>query len=327
MYLLELKSSNHELALAEARSVGDVYETARGVAVCKALDLERAKRLGMSHRVLRYMAKSDASLEGVLRAVETCEYAFSGSFSVRARGVEETEIPVGTETLERKVGSVIHERGHEVDLEDPDNEFRLVFTDDRCYFGKVVVDVSKEFSDRPTDKPFFKPGSMSPMLARTLANIAGAGKSRLVLDPMCGTGGVLVEGGLVGSEVVGFDSDRQVLRGAETNLREYLESDGWHLGAADASRLPLRESSVDCAVTDFPYGRASSVDADSVRSLAENVLDELSRVVSDGGRCVVVCDRWLVDEAEAAGFEVVERLEDRVHKSLTRRILALESKK
>jgi tRNA G10 N-methylase Trm11 len=36
-----------------------------------------------------------------------------------------------------------------------------------------------------------------------------------------------------------------------------------------------------------------------------------------------VSDRWLGETARSAGFEVIDRFEDRVHRSLTRRVVVL----
>jgi len=51
----------------------------------------------------------------------------------------------------------------------------------------------RDFRTRaPTDKPFFQPGSMDPLLARAVANVAGA-RPGATIWIRCGTGGVLVE--------------------------------------------------------------------------------------------------------------------------------------
>ncbi|MDY6779197.1 MAG: hypothetical protein SV760_01340, partial [Halobacteria archaeon] len=94
------------------------------------------------------------------------------------------------------------------------------------------------------------------------------------------------------------------------------------LGVADARNLPLGDDSVGAGVADLPYGRASLVDADSLDSLNREVLAEFHRVVR--GRVVVVSDGYLVDEAREAGFDVLDVIEDRVHRSLTRHVHVLE---
>ncbi len=316
MYLLELKESNHALAVAEARAVGELVDEGRGYALVRSPDLTR--HLAASHRVSRYLGASDSTVDDAVKKARGLDVALNGSFAVRAR--VHGDGPSSTE-LERRVGAVFAERAP-VDLDDPDDVVRLVVSQGRVFFGLGVCETEGFAGRAPTEKPFFKPGSMSPFLARALSNIAGGYDGAALLDPTCGTGGVLVETELVGGRAVGGDASREMVEGARTNLREYCGDDA-RLYVGDARSLPLADSSVDCAVTDLPYGRASHVEGESPEMVARAVLDELARVVRDGGRVVAVSDRWLDDEARAAGLTVFDRFEDRVHRSLTRRALVL----
>jgi len=317
VYLLELNESNHDLAVAEARAVGELVDEGRGYALVREPDLTR--RLAASHRVSRYLGASDATVEAAVEEARGLDVALDGSFAVRAR--VHGDGPSSTE-LERRVGAVFAERAP-VDLDEPDDVVRLVVSGGRVLFGIHVCETEGFGGRAPTEKPFFKPGSMSPFLARALSNIAGGYGGATLLDPTCGTGGVLVECALVGGRAVGGDTSREMVEGARVNLREYLDGDDARLYVGDARTLPLGDGSVDCAVTDLPYGRASHVEGESAESVARGVLEELARVVR--GRVVAVSDRWLEEEASAAGFRVLERFEDRVHRSLTRRALVLRS--
>jgi tRNA (guanine10-N2)-dimethyltransferase len=318
LYLLELKESNHELAVAEARAVGEVVEEGHGYAVVREPRVKR--HLGSSHRVSRYLGKSGATVKEAVEKARELEVSFDGSFAVRARvhgnGISSTE-------FERRVGGVFAERAP-VDLDAPDDVVRLVVSEGSVFFGLHFCETGGFEGRAPTEKPFFKPGSMSPALARTLSNIAGGYDGAALLDPTCGTGGVLVESALAGGRVVGCDASREMVEGARTNLRDFCDGSAGCLFVADARSLPLEDGSMDCAVTDLPYGRASHIEGESAEALAREVLKELARIVREDGRVVAVSDRWLDDEASDAGFYVVERFEDRVHRSLTRRIVVLE---
>lgn len=319
VYLLELKESNHDLAVAEAEAVGELIEEGRGYALVRE---PRVKRyLACAHRVSRYLGDSDATVKAAVEEARSLDVRFDGTFAVRAR--VHGDGPSSTE-LERRVGTVFAERAP-VDLDSPDDIVRLVATEGRVLFGLFVCETAGFEGRAPTEKPFFKPGSMSPALARALSNIAGGYDGATLLDPTCGTGGVLVESSLAGGHVVGGDASREMVEGARTNLCEYADEEG-AIFVGDARALPLADGSVDCAVTDLPYGRASHVEGESPKKVARGVLDELRRVVRGGerrGSVVAVSDEWLDEEAREAGFEVVERIEDRVHRSLTRRVLVL----
>ncbi|WP_049928128.1 methyltransferase domain-containing protein [Halopiger goleimassiliensis] len=201
-----------------------------------------------------------------------------------------------------------------------------------CALGWLEAESVRDFGDRaPTDKPFFQPGSMDPLLARAVANVAGAQPGRTVLDPMCGTGGVLVEAGLVGADVVGTDAQGKMVRGARENLRHFLERDdpsptgvprgSWHVGRGDATRLPLADDAADAVVFDAPYGRQSKIDTHRLEDLVSGALAQARRVAS---RAVVIADRSWAAEAGDAGWTLEAAFERRVHRSLTRYVLVLE---
>jgi len=147
----------------------------------------------------------------------------------------------------------------------------------------------------------------------------GAGAEADILDPMCGTGGVLVEAGLVGSEVIGLDAQPKMAAGARENLAHYLD-DGFEVLRGDATRLPFADAAFDGVVFDAPYGRQSKVEHDSLVTLVEDALAEARRLAP---RAVVVGDRPYDEAAEAAGWSVDSRFERRVHRSLTRHVHVL----
>jgi len=136
---------------------------------------------------------------------------------------------------------------------------------------------------------------------------------------MCGTGGILVEAGLVDSDVVGLDAQAKMAAGARENLAHYL-GDGFDVCRGDATRLPFADDSVDGVVFDAPYGRQSKVEHGSLSALVEAALAEARRVAP---AAVVVGDRPYDDDADAAGWTVDTRFERRVHRSLTRHVHVL----
>jgi tRNA (guanine10-N2)-dimethyltransferase len=204
-----------------------------------------------------------------------------------------------------------------------------------CAVGWETAASVRDFGDRkPTDRPFFQPGSMDPLLARAIANLAGARPGATVLDPMCGTGGVLVEAGLVGADVLGVDAQAKMAQGARENLAAFLVDDGEHAGVpglpepgdwatmrGDATRLALRDDAVTGVVFDAPYGRQSKIETHALDDLVAGALAE-SRRVAD--RCVLVADRDWRDAATDAGWTVDAAFQRRVHASLDRYVLVLD---
>ena len=331
MYLLELAGEDDRFAAAEAASAAtDVEVVAPGVATASAIEPDRVAGLAYTRRASELLGRTEADVESARSLLEAAELDRTGTVAVRARDVRGTA-GIDTQAAERVLGRALVDRGFAVDLEAPNHELRAVFAGETCALGWLVVEGERDFGSRmPSDKPFFQPGSMDPLEARAIANLAGARPGATVLDPMCGTGGILVEAGLVGARVVGLDAQPKMVRGARENLARYLEEGadvagsteaGFDVGLADAARLPLWDDSVDAVVVDVPYGRQSKVASTDVDALVGAAFREARRVAN---RATVVADRSRESEAIDAGWTVEAVFERPVHRSLTRYVHVLD---
>ena len=357
VYVLELAGRDDAFAAYEARSrASDVRVVGAGLATARGID--RVADLAFTHRASALVGTTDPDVESARALLDAAAVDREGSVAVRAVDVR-TTTGVDTRRAERELGQVLVDRGFAVDLEDPDHELRALFTgplgagsvaddadegdpvpqggvgavdadaasvsdgDGLCALGWLDAESRREFTARkPTDRPFFQPGSMDPMLARALVNIAGAREGATVVDPMCGTGGVLIEAGLVGARVVGNDAQAKMVGGTRANLRDALGDSGvFDVVRGDVTRLPLADDCADAAVFDVPYGRQSKIEGDSLADLVGGALAEARRLAP---RAVVVADRSWDEAAEAAGWTVERRFERRVHRSLVRHVHVLE---
>ena len=316
MYVLELAGQDDDpLATLEARTAcPGVEPLAPGLATARGLTA-RVADLALTRTASALLTRTDPSVGAATAALRAASFDREGTVRVRARDVRGLT-GVSTSEAERSLGGVLTDRGYDVDLEDPDHELRALFSEGVCALGWVEVETARDFETRrPTDRPFFQPGSMDPMLARALVNVAGARAGTTVVDPMCGTGGLLLEAGLVGARVLGVDAQWKMVRGARENLATYLDSE-FATVRGDATRLPVRSGTVDTVVFDAPYGKQSKV----VGDLAALVVDALGEARRIAPRGVLVADRSWADEAEAVGWTVEARIERRVHGSLVRHV-------
>jgi tRNA (guanine10-N2)-dimethyltransferase len=320
VYGLELAGTDDAYAACEARvAATDVTVVAPGLATARGVDTARVRDLAYTRSAAELVGRTDATVAGAVALLTAAGIDRTGSVAVRARDVRSSG-GVSTREAEVELGRVLVDRGFSVDLDDPDHVLVAWFTEECGLVGWRVAESLRDFSTRrPTDRPFFQPGSMDPLDARWAANVAGAGVGSRIVDPMCGTGGFLVEAGLVGSDVVGLDAQWKMTRGTRENLRAYLEG-GFDVLRGDATALPLAEGSADGVVVDVPYGRQSKIETHSLSALVSGALAEAARIAP---RAVVVADRSWGDAAGAAGWTVEERFERRVHGSLTRHVHVL----
>jgi tRNA (guanine10-N2)-dimethyltransferase len=247
----------------------------------------------------------------------------SESFAVRVRRVKSVTPNLSSVELERKLGERVIEKvkNVRVDLTKPQKTFFGVLTDKRFIFGLKLAEVpTKPFSERsPQKRPVFHPTAMHAKLARTMVNLAQPKIGDLVLDPFCGTAGILVEAGLVGCHIWGFDAKPHMLRGGLQNLLHYgIKPEG--MVVADSRHIPI--SQVDCIVTDPPYGRSASTLGLTTRRIVEDFLAAAINIVPRGNR-ICMASPTTIKIAEAGkdtGFKHIESHFVYVHGSLTREI-------
>ncbi|MDO5846441.1 MAG: methyltransferase domain-containing protein [Methanocorpusculum sp.] len=312
--LYELSGENQELARAELSCVGTLTARANGIAVAETPNPEETTRLAQTHIVSELIGECDGTAEALRELLHTLRITESRTYCCRARKIHPAEVSVSQLDLERMMGSLITGT---VSLKNPETEYRAVFTDGRCYLARVVAEIDRgAYSARnPNHRAYFHPGVMMPLMARALINLTHVRPGQTLLDPFCGTGGMLLECKALGIRAVGSDYDPEMLEGFRLNL-----PDGACL-RADATKMPFANESFDAVATDLPYGQSTTIGADSLDALYRGSLAEIRRVLKKGGRAVVVTHK---DIRHLAGeFEILGYFEQRVHKSLTRRILVL----
>ncbi|MFC5278394.1 TIGR01177 family methyltransferase [Halorubrum rubrum] len=348
MYWIELAGETDAFAACEAATAATGVELlAPGIAAAGSVG-EGVGRLAYTRAAHEAVARTDATVASAVAALEAAPLDRTGSVAVRARNVRNTT-DVSTTDAERALGSVLVDRGFSVDLDDPDHVLRALFAAGEradhdavagadgesasvCALGWVALEAARDFAPDPTDRPFFQPGSMAPADARAYVNLAGAAPGRTLLDPMCGTGGLPLEAGLVGADAVACDAQAKMVRGTRENLRAYVREGGddvsdpgdapsWHVARGDATDLPIVDDAVDGVAFDAPYGRQSKIARHELADLVAGALGEAARVAP---RAVMVADRDWRRPAREAGWDVAAAFERRVHRSLTRHVLVLE---
>jgi tRNA (guanine10-N2)-dimethyltransferase len=297
-----------------------------------------SKRLGMAHCIYEIIGMSKPEEREILAVVKNADIDNSmdqrHTFAVRVKGKKPPSLESG---LEKKAGEIIKRKGYKVNLRNPSKTFALRFTKQACFFCLLLHSVDKkQFEERkPHIRPFFSPGVIMPKFARALVNLSGVKEKELFLDPFCGTGGILIEAGEIGAKMIGIDVQGKMVRGAEENL--------WFFGlkgnliVGDASKIALRDNSVDAIATDMPYGRSSLISGScltefrypslslSLERLYRGALDEIHRVLKTRGKAVIVSNSSSFHSlSRRHDLHVLEKHTYRVHKSLNRYIAVLE---
>jgi tRNA (guanine10-N2)-dimethyltransferase len=272
--------------------------------------VERAVyRLGLAHTVCEEEASGDFD---AIRSFARESDLHGRTFRVRARGLG---VDVDASAVEGQLGADFGRTGL-VDLGQPSIDYRLLVAGE-FLLGRIIhrVDRSRLEATKVARRPFSLPISLHPKFARALVNLARVPMAGSVLDPFCGTGGILLEAASLGLRPIGLDRERRMVLGCRASLHGVANG---ALGMADAGHLPLRPGSVHGVATDPPYGRAASTRGEPIANLYERTFHAFRDLLPSGAHAAVVLpDEAMIDLAS----EHLERIEVhalRVHRSLVR---------
>ena len=186
---------------------------------------------------------------------------------------------------------------HKIDLEHPQQRFGILFDEhsNSVTFGWLQGSGPKgdeSVERRASQRPFFKPVSLEPRLARLAVNLAGGPLQKgAILDPMTGTGGFAIEAALSGRNVVALDLDAEMIAGAKNNLEwsgstanVFFQGDATDVKASIPNDGPQAFSGI---VLDPPYGRNSQGSLDHEELLNQTLLS-CSAVVENGSLVLIL---------------------------------------
>jgi tRNA (guanine10-N2)-dimethyltransferase len=272
-------------------------------------------RLGLTHFVLEVICNSiiDENMGKILSEIQWDSILdFNRTFKVRVKNKDIKDYGNLESIIGKSISNFFQNR-IKVDLTNPMDEIIGVILKNRLILGKKIFERNKtDFNKRkPQLRPFFSPTSIDPRLARAMINVSQAQSE--ILDPFTGTGGILIEAGLIGLDTYGLDIEEKSVIGTKMNLLNY-GINNFDIRVGDARKIYGTFSrKFESIVTDAPYGRSTKIDKDKEKMYKEcffSILESFKK------RCVIGLDKEY--QFEEIGFKIETIYSFRVHKSLTR---------
>ncbi len=300
--IFEISREHPTLPIAEIRACLNTYKIKfdelyhDGTYIAKIYEKRKLKkvanRLAMSHSINELLGKNEEELLKNLREKNKSFKVEGGNLYVR-----------------KKIGKLLVEKKNlKVDLEEPDIIIKIL---DKFFCREIYkIDRSQFEKRRGSKRPFSIPTTMHPRLARAMINLSEIKENEVLLDPFCGTGGILIEAGLLGIKVIGIDIKRELIEGCKRNL-EYYGIKNYELYNEDMRNVDIK---VDAVVTDFPYGRASHL-SDKMDKLYKEAIRKIAEYTDKA--VVGLPSLKFIDYIEKY-FIIKEIHPVRVHKSLIR---------
>jgi tRNA (guanine10-N2)-dimethyltransferase len=324
MHFYELSGENYDFSMGELAAAletldpgHEIVERDYPVVVVKGAT-EVGRRLGLCHNVYQHLFSCHFDeLDGML-ASGILDSVPEGLFRVRA--IIKAELPMTKRGMESLIGKHI---AGKVDLENPDQDVWAI-AQDRIHVGILRTSVDRKGIDRRKvqNRPFFSPISVHPKYARALVNLARVKPGETLLDPFCGTGGIVIEAAAMGMDTVGSDLKPDMVEGTRHNLEHFGVSA--RIFQCDVREIADRMGTctVDGIAADPPYGRSSSTNGKDATDVIEWGFQAMADVLKPGGFAAVVLPSQEMVELGEEYLQLVESYPIRIHRSLTRHFCA-----
>ncbi len=316
-YILEVSGENSEIAGTEIKYIQKTYHN---------FDIIEFKQKFVLIDGVPDNLKNSAFINFISLVIDkNCDYRKlsgneipAGTFYVRVSGAEKGN----AEKLESEIGRNIGGTGR-ISFKNPDFRIRAILMD-KWYLCVVIYERNKKsFEDRRAPmRPFFSPVSLHPKYARYLINTSGTVEKDTVLDPFCGTGGILIEAAMLGRNIIGNDSSLNMVMGTKLNFK-YFKIEDYKVYNKDISELEL-EYPVDAIVTDMPYGRSSGIDNHDIVGLYRESFKKFYQMLKSKHMCSIIINNVEYLKYARDYFTIENIVPVYQHKSLVRQFVVIK---
>ncbi|MFD2114693.1 TRM11 family SAM-dependent methyltransferase [Paenibacillus yanchengensis] len=215
--------------------------------------------------------------------------------------------PAHRQQLARQIGEVIV---GEVDLQQPEVIFGVVFAAGRWHFGEQVTNSGRWLRHRY--KPRQYSTALTHRMARSIVNIAIPKINNFtIIDLCCGIGTVLLEAASMNIAIAGNDHNHHIVQGARENIAYF----GYET-TVTVGDMQLIQQKYDIAILDMPYNICSTLSESDKQSMLEH-----ARYIAS--RLVIITVEPLDTLLEDVGFSIIDRCTVRKG-NLVREIIVLE---
>lgn len=312
-----LSGENLDLAREEVLALAGTHDYWQFENVLIAEADFRFDRLAMTRKVYRYLFDCPYKELNDAMAKYDWKRVYSKSFSLHIMNLGNLKFHEKEAELARHIWNRVKEP--RVDLKHSQTKLEIIVTEEKVFVGILENDIHHDFHKRrPQARPEKHPTTINPKLARACVNLTGIPVGKVLVDPFCGTGGILIEAGLMRFNTVGYDISDKMLLMCEKNL-DYFKIKRFHLEKRDSTHL---NNLVDYVVTDLPYGKGSQVSKE-INQLYADFLKTLWKILRYRAVLIfpsTVNHKKILNETD---FIVEHEFNIYVHKSLSRNIVLL----
>ena len=324
-YLLELGGENTELGKYEAlelfkfKHYNPKIETDYGkiiiLSTSKMIENEVISRLAMTRRISHIIFTSEKkNLEDILGDLNEIDI---GAKRFAIRQINSKNVDMESTIM---IGEKISPK-NKIDLDKP--EVKVLFYRNDLFYISISQNswetgYKRCLEHHISNRPYFSPISIHPRIARSMINLSNCDKNETVVDPFCGTGGILIEGADMGLQIVGIDLKEKMIEYTKGNLKHY----GFKGQLMNSDFDKISSFPFNSIVCDPPYGIASTSGGENINDLMNRCLDEFQKSMLNKQRLVIAVSN--PEFIKNQNLTLLHKFDWYIHKSLTRYVMVLE---
>jgi len=325
-YLFELGGENTELGKIEAMELLStescdpviIFDEKSIIAinVSKVIKSKIIRRLGMTKRVSKIFYKNkETSLELIVKEMPQIDID-QNTFAIRQISKKKmSERDIAT-TLGKRIP-----KHNETNLALPDVKILYYAGTETIIsiWDKTLETYYKRcLKHHIKNRPFFSPIGIHPRIARSMVNLSNCSEGETMIDPFCGTGGMLIEARDMEINAIGIDIIEKMVDYSIGNLDHYgLKAEVIEGDVETSSNYQFK-----AIVTDPPYGLSTTTRGEGVSELMIRSMNIFSKIMTKGERIVMALSN--PELVKDSNYDEIYRFQWYIHKSLTRNILVLE---
>jgi len=325
-YLLELGGENTELGKYEALELFTTEKYSPKlildktkiivIEVTKRIDKLVIRRLGMTKRISRIIHYTqEEKIDDILKNIPEIDI---GNYSFAIRIIQKKE--KSERAIAEKIGEKISTK-NKINLTNPDLKI-LYYSNEKSIISiwnkKNETYYTKCLEHHVRYRPYFSPISIHPRIARSMVNLSNCSIGNTIIDPFCGTGGILIEIANMKIKAIGIDILNKMAEYSKGNLKHYNLKAKIIKGDIEN----LENYNFDAIVTDPPYGISTTTKGEGVEKLMKRSLALFANKMTSKQRLVMAVSN--PELGQNKNYTTIHQFEWYIHKSLTRYILVME---
>jgi len=171
-----------------------------------------------------------------------------------------------------------------------DDEKHVVF-DIRIFIEHNKALVGIRLGNKPLHRRSYKvettKATLQADIAYAMSTLAEITIDDIVLDPMCGSGTILIESSTFNPKsIFGGDINSEAVNIAQKNIKTFNSSLDVKVKEWNANKLPFDDSSMNKVICNLPFGK--QIEIDSISGFYLQVITEFNRVIKNSGKMILL---------------------------------------